>query len=1018
MVAPKKTTKEPVNTRIPTKIKTENGIIVADRPLVEPAPDEPKSGCLWCPLLPYSRDFEKLRPLFGRDADKILAKEDKHVVKSRRVESKYKHVEVLFVGEAPGATEDTNGEAFIGEAGKLLRQYVEDIFPQVKLDPNKDVAYTNICRCRPPRNRNPGKTEVRSCIYQLVREIKARKPKLIVILGGPALEAVTGHTGILTFHDKFLKSTLPGLEDADVLACIHPSYVNRMKMDETTEKFGQAICHAADYISGEYEPPMGKGEYYVLDDADDVCDLLDAFREDGDPVAFDTECGSLTPFQDEFPKLLCFSFSNEEGIGYTVPFDHAESPWREGGPKKKDRVRITKALRNFFLDEDLPKVAQNEKFDRQHIRHALGVEPTNVFDTMTTHLVIDERRGTHGLKVLAFAYTGMGGYEKELEDFIANNRAANPDNGGSYANIPASLLFPYAGMDADVTLRVYNGIREEPEYVNSEKLQALAEHFLPVLSEQLADLEYTGAMVDADIVAALDEEYTAKMEDFSSQIAKLPKVRQFVADTIATEKAKRAKMKTEKARNKVVTFDFNPGSPTQLRKVLFDYYGLRPIEMTDTGFSRLAARLKQRNETRRKRGEPEVSFSEIVNASVEKKEWEFFTTKADVLHDYERKGNDLAPLILKYREAETLHGTFIAPLRDLLDVDGRVHGTYLIHGTVTGRLASRDPNLQNIPNKDAGKVKRAYVSRFGDEGVILQLDYSQIELRIAASYFNEPTMIEAYQNGEDLHTLTAIDVAQTSEGLSKTEYLALPDDDQYKKRTRAKRVNFGVLYQGGPAALMTTLKKDGIFITFEEGADLIEAFYAVRPALRLAIDRLQQQVQRDGFVESFTGRKRRVPEAFSDDREIRSRALRQSVNAPIQCGASDMTLMALVLINAEMREREYRSKMILTVHDNIVFDCHVDEVMEIASLAKEVMENLPELSDQVLPGIEWDWLKVPIVADCEIGVSWGQLVGFDPTVVTEENESDEELFDEEGKPVRDPVNTDELWELMAYKAAA
>lgn len=221
--------------------------------------------------------------------------------------------------------------------------------------------------------------------------------------------------------------------------------------------------------------------------------------------------------------------------------------------------------------------------------------------------------------------------------------------------------------------------------------------------------------------------------------------------------------------------------------------------------------------------------------------------------------------------------------------------------------------------------------------------------------------------------------------------------------------------------MQSTLKKDGVHVTIDECKKFLETFFKVRPALKRGIEKLEESTKKLGYLEMFTGRRRRVPEVKSEDQGIVSRALRQSVNAPIQGGASEMTLMSLCLIHARMQAAGYKSKLILTVHDSIIFDCHVDEVLEIATMAKYVMEHITELSDEVWPGLNWSWLKCPIVADCEMGYSWGSLVTFDPETIEADETTKKPLFEKEkGKKVglaRDPINTDELWTAMEWKAA-
>lgn len=1271
----------------------------ADRPLVDPNDMYAKSGCFYCPLLVWSDDFdEKLAQRYEKDSDqieKIRAKEpDGHEVHNRCVSEEWTEVDILCVGEAPGGQEDRSGKPFVGRSGKLLR----DAITEMADTPEERIGYTNVVRCQPPRNKKPNKTEVKCCIGKLVAEIKARKPKVLVALGNTPLEALTGNTGIMTFHKSVQDCTLPGFEHLKVVGCFHPAYV--LRMDHMIDSFCEALAIPGEIAKGEFEALPGPGTYEVLTDLDIIEELLSAFKLDGEegyPVAFDTETGDLSPFVTHQPQLLCISLSNEAGYGFTIPYDHRDSPFQDWydtpGPQASEKERLREMLADFFAS-DCPKIAQNERFDRQHLFHALGVYPENVVrDTMLMHHALDERQGTHGLKSLAFKYTGMGGYEKPLEEYVKAHKEANPKRDGSYAEIPGSLLFEYAAMDADVTIRVDEGLQEEDEYEN-EKLQVLAEHFYPALSDALASIEYAGAQIDGPVVAYLDRKYRAEMEEYERQIHNLPVVRQFTVDQI--KKGKTGKRKAD-------PFVFNPGSTQQLRKVLFDYYELPPLQLTETGFDKMLYRLKRRTDKAKREGTKPPDYDTLLRHAVHKKEWDLFTTKAEVLHEYAGMGNELAPLILEYRARSTLHGTFIKPLMTMLDSEGRVHGSFMPFGTVTGRLSSSDPNLQNIPNKGGGLVKRCYTSRFGDEGVLLQLDYSQVELRIAACWYNEPEMIRAYKNQEDLHTLTAIAIS----GLSREKYEALDDAAQKEWRTRAKRINFGCvpmdtraltrdgwkdydslhvgdevlgyrngklvwtpvrekvryetapvvelsnsnfkarvtadhrwigekridrgnggrgyeptafrtreigpehrvrlsapvesedvsglteseaeiigwlftdghvyrapatgarqqaggskrktdlniyqseltnadkvrhiddllasvphsryvrdtgivhwklrtdyarrlwesagldtlsleqlvlrfgtrqrraflraaimaeghvdnrrpgsqfvsqntgpvldalrtavfmdgyypresvkgvhrgnecravrfgkptvtgqrltvkdsgetgpvwcivtdcdswvmrqddrvmltgncLYGGGAAALQRTLKQDGIEVTKNEAQKLLEKFFKARPKLKRALEKLKAETTKRGYLESFTGRRRRIPAVFSEDEEIRARALRQSINFPIQSGASDMTLMSLILIQRMLRESDYVSEMVLSVHDSIIIDCHVDEVFEIAERSVEIMESLPELSDEVWPGLDWTWLTCPIVADAEMGVSWGQLIGFDP----------------------------------------
>lgn len=1033
-------------------------------PLRVVEPDGEKTGCLWCPLLPMSVDFqnhftqdpENLQPdRYQRDADKIItALKEPHEVKSRDVSEPWTEVDILYVGEAPGAAEDNQGKPFIGPSGKYLRKIVEEVIDTTSIK----VGYANIVRCRPPMNRDPSAHEKRCCTPELDREIAARNPKVIVPLGKHSLEYLTGRTGILAVYGNVMSCKRPGLEHIKIVPCVHPAYVLRANHEEP--RFRDAIALGGKVVIGDYEEKAGEGVYYVVDDVDMVEELMTALRTDKLMTAFDTETGDRIPQQNKFPRLLCVSFSNQEGIGYTIPLDHPDSPWTLSAPtldgiprdfwpdkprkgtkkfdewdasnraaracelekrekefKKKlpkatkERERVMKAMRHFFEDPHVPKVGQNEKFDRQHIKFTLGCEVNGVVrDTMLTHLTIQDQRGTHGLEVLSYIYTGMGGYHKPLDDYIAAHPECAPDKGGSYANIPGTLLFPYAAQDTDATLRVHEKLIADPQYVNNVKLRRLAESFFPRLSKTLADIEYAGAKIDVDVINDMERDLTEKMGKALLAMDALPQVKAFVADKLL--QGRHGKRKSD-------PFVFNPGSDAQVGSILWEYYGCRPIELTDGGFVLLVARYN-----RLAKDDPDLEFGVVIDRAIANKEWGCFSTKADVLEEYKRQGIDFAPLVLDFRESQKLLGTYVKPTYERLDDASCVHGVFAPTGTTTGRLSSFDPNLQNIPSY----AKRAYVSRFGEYGVILSADYSQIELRIAACLYNDFEMMKAYVNGADLHTLTAIVIS----GESSKGYAALPGAKRKWWRTLAKRVNFGIVYGIGAVGLVNTLKKEGVFLTLDEAKDLLDKFFTAHPALVKALNALKAAVRKSGFLTSFTGRVRRLPEVFNTNEEIVARAFRQAGNFPVQSGAGDMTLMALVLIHEWMLDNQLRSKIILTVHDSIVFDCHVDEVLMVAAKAKEIMQSLPALSDELLPGLNWKWLRVPIVAEFDVGVSWGQAVEFDPELIVDGRTQDktkwnEELAENKQAPDslyyyekgslkhRKPETVDELWELMGAK---
>lgn len=980
---------------------------------VVPRNDAQKTGCAWCPLAPFCEDFAATFPAatYQRNAEALRAKsKDEHSIKSRLVEEHpWDKVDILFVGEAPGYDEDRQGKPFVGKSGKLLAESMMAGLGQT----DYSVGITNVVRCRPPRNRPPNKTEMMSCGSRLVDEIKARQPRLIVALGNTPLEFLTGDSGILALAGKVLKTRRTDIEPHDVLACFHPAYV--LRADNERGKFDNIIASCAAILEGTQVGLRGLGTYYVVDDVAQ----LRAFRDrvmaekETNALAVDTETGSLDFWRTTHPGLLCISFSNGHEEGYTVPFDHRDSPFRVGGEREDQRAEIIELIIELLTAPGVARVGQNEKFDRKHLRSGTGTEPAPFDrDTFLTHVAQDERQGTHGLKTLAYQHTSCGGYERELDEYKKAHPECDPEKGGSFANFPGSILFRYAGIDADITWHVDNCLRSEPDYASNPRLQVYAETFLPILSRCLADMEYQGVQVDVEAVESLDRMWRAKVEEAAKKVHADPMVLQYIADNKARLQSE-AEANPRRARGllkKASEFDFNPGSPPQLRTILFDYYKLRPTELTDTGLDIL----KQRHE--RAGGRRACDFQDIIDAAIAAKEWSFFTTDAEAMQEFDRFGNPLASAITAHRAESKLHSAFIVPLRDYLDGEKRVHATFNIGGTQTGRLSSQDPNVQQIPaSKGGGILKTPFVSRFGNEGVILNIDYSQIELRVAASLYRDESMIQAYRDGLDLHTLTAQDIV----GKMGLKYDELDDAEKKKWRTGAKRTNFGIIYGAQAPTIQATCKKDGVFLTDEESETIVRVFLEARPGLTAGMDSAKEFLMKHGYIDAPTGTRRRIPEALSVNKQLRERACRQGVNFGVQCAAAQMTLMSLCLIWNRMAEAETRSKLVLNVHDSLVFDCHVDEVLQVAVTAKYIMEHLPEFSDEVWPGLEWGWLDVPIVAECEVGMNYGRVVGFDPDNLNGVGKGELIGLDKKGREtlLRDPANIDELWDAMAFKAS-
>lgn len=348
---------------------------------------------------------------------------------------------------------------------------------------------------------------------------------------------------------------------------------------------------------------------------------------------------------------------------------------------------------------------------------------------------------------------------------------------------------------------------------------------------------------------------------------------------------------------------FNIGSPMQLSHVLFDVMGLPTKGLKKT-----------------KRG--------------------YYSTNAKVLSDLARD-HEIVRLILDWREKSKIKSTYLDTLGPLRRGDGRVHTTYNQTITATGRLSSSDPNLQNIPTRsELGRtVKTAFSA--GEGSVFLAVDYSQIELRLLAHLSGDEHLVRAFNEGEDFHAETAARVF----GVPVSE--VTPD-----LRSRAKAVNFGIVYGQQAYGLSQSLH-----ISMAEARDMIDRYYEAYPGVRTFLDNVVARAKQTGYAETMYGRRRHIPELKAKNPQLRGFGERTAMNHPMQGTAADIIKIAMARVSRRLEEEGFAAHMILQVHDELDFECPVDEAERLTTMVRDVMEHVVDL-------------RVPLIAEASTGITW------------------------------------------------
>jgi len=757
---------------------------------------------------------------------------------------------VMIIGEAPGQREDEEHAAFVGPAGKLLRQTLT----RVGINPKK-CYITNVAKCRPPDNRTPERSEIKTCVSNyLLQEIEEVSPDFILLLGNSALRGITGRSGITKHRGSTFGKT------PTVFATYHPAAILRNPRLGT--EFEADLQRFARLVSNE--APTSPTRVRIIRTPSQLKWLCSRLRQ-ADVIAYDIETyhhhNGLQEWHGDYSKIVSIGFSWEVGTAVVVPLDHETTPWAEP-------YKVLKKLKPYLEDPDKKYVAHNGKFDCRWLA-AKGVFVPQTFDTMLAAHMLDENR-SKGLKPLSQVLLGVDAYD------------VGDELGNAYY-MDMKKLCIYNGKDCDYTLRLYHLFKEQ---LKSEVRTArvFVKLMMPA-SNALTQIERGGLWVDN--------------RRLSKRIAHSGRVLQQI----------RYRMTKYLPHGKKGQINFN--SPAQLADWFFNDLELPIIEETP-------------------KGAPSTKESVLLQLA---------------------KLHPAPALLLKYRKWTKYQNTYLTPWLMQKDRNDRLHTTYKLFGTVTGRLSSADPNLQQVPRD------RFIRSILGAPPgwKFVEADYSQVELRVAAMLSQESRMLRSFSMGEDIHLLTACQVTGKA-----------PEDITPEERKKAKAVNFGFLYGMG-AEKFTIYARDNydVEVSLAEAEKVRARFFETYPALRPWHERQRRLAVRYGRVHSPIGRIRHLPDVQSQDKAVRAESERQAINSPVQSFASDLMLVSLLQLHNDLDPRQAR--IVGTVHDAILFEVRDEALDDVVPQIRRTMEDTQLVKKRFGADV-----TVPIRVDIKVGQHWGE----------------------------------------------
>lgn len=888
--------------------------------------------------------------------------------------------EVVIIGEAPGKEEVAANRPFIGRSGKLLNAGLE------KAGIDRSQAYvTNALRCL-PTDAPPSKAAIDACRERLAEEVLAHPRKLILTFGNTAAR------GLLSDHNFKITGKRGQPIDLEELGVVmptfHPASIlrNQGEYPRWLEDLKYAAKILAEGRQGFKSPGKPTAHVMLLEPGEEafypyVRELVDGkvITTDYDTTrAWDSSIVDGSQLPDwpvrkvytgipaavraidallEWPVLSAdietgYSYSPRIGqvLALSVSWDPLNAVVFSEGLLKSKGFRPH--LIRLLTSPGPLWVGHNWKYDSSYLRHQLLAAQwpqagalVDYHDTMLEHYVLDETKGTHDLEQLARDRLGAVDYKYIVKKYaVKANTAKDVEAEQGYESVPREVLYPYAALDTCHTFALHQQLC--PQVHASKSLAKLYEQLLLPASRFLQKVQDYGLHVNKDYIDVIAKQLTDKLAEAQASLeAEVTReIDLYPLGRTARQNAEKGPtdfgplwdpdvyMKSQWATKKRPE-GFNPSNWRHTSFCLYRLIGWTPMNTNERTLRDLDQTGKDQSATF---GYKAKNYARGHPNRKQKLNYAFIQALIDV------------------RLAKHAYNMLVKGTRKYTEPDGRMHSTFNLQATETGRLSSTNPNLQNLPVPEADdalparNVVGAPVGR-----VIMEADYSQVELRLLAHFSQDPGLIEVYREGRDLHT--ELSIAIWGERTFDADGHQVSGYTNYQ-RVRAKAVNFGIAYGRGAGSIAA--EHD---IPIEEAEEMRQAWFKRFAKAAEWLDELHKSPLKGRTVVSPFGRRRRFGVVSRDNyHELRN----QSANFPMQSTASDLTLFSGMRLQDKWDREGRDAHVVCLVHDALVIECPEEDAAEVAAQVKQIMEDTPQ---RVLkPSIEF-----PV--DVHIGRAWGTL---------------------------------------------